>query len=492
MDVLCNPLHWKVEEAKQTARAIIVKAISLDGPTSCPKCGASADHLKPNGSKIRKLFDRPIHGKRVTILMYVRRYVCLSCDKTSLQPVKGVRKGNNITDRLRKYVEEETLLGTFKAAARVAKISERAARDIFNSRAERLKKMKMPKLPRVVGLDGVYFARKERLMMTNLTKGRVLNVLPTVKEDKLIKELMKLSESERKSVRVVVLDMSQSLARVARAAFPNVTIVNDRYHVHEKANKACDRVRIELRKTRDGDRRAGAPTMVRRELLRKRQDALKSHEAAKLKWWGDLIPELGEVYVMKELFCAIWYSSSPEAAERKYKEWLDKLKGCSELVQKAFEKELTKTVDNWHVEVFAYFEHPYTNGFTERMNQEVKRLQHEGKRLSFESMRVKVIFGTALRWKREKEEAQHRKCRKKRKPTKRSKNGIATRSNISVRAKPARQPHLFSLRPKSARPGQKLVQKSIPHPPVAKTDSTPPREVQGVLPLVFIELPKGE
>lgn len=69
-----------------------------------------------------------------------------------------------------------------------------------------------------------------------------------------------------------------------------------------------------------------------------------------------------------------WQASWPETAEQRYEEWLSSLQGCSELVRKAFIKELVKTIENWREEVFAYFDNRYTNGFTERMNQEVKRI----------------------------------------------------------------------------------------------------------------------
>lgn len=486
MKILCNSDHWKEEEEGTTEgpREIVVKASSLDTPKNCPHCEAPADQLAPNGTKKRKLIDLPFHRRRVIIEMRLQRYRCKACHRTSLQPLEGVKDGANITDRLRAVVEEESLVRSYKDSASLWKLSERSVRKIFEAQAQRLRKTKMPPLPRVLGLDGVYFARKERLMMTDLDKDRVLNVLATVKEDKLIGELMKLPERERKRVRVVVIDMSQSLMRVACAVFPNAEVVVDRYHIHEKANRACDRVRIELRKTRNGERRRGTPTMVRRELLRKRRGALKPHETAKLKWWGGFIPEIGEVYDLKEEFCEIWYSSCINTAKRRYEEWVEKLKGCTDLVRIAFEKMLTKTVDNWHEEIFAYFDHQYTNGFTERMNQEVKRLQRDGKRLNFESMRVKVIFGTALRWQREEEERQHRK-RKKKGQFKQSAQKIrATRNRTPGRASKIRQTPLFPFTPKATHSDQDRTQKKPPRLLSDEiNDGEIPQHVQHNLPL---------
>jgi transposase len=103
-------------------------------------------------------------------------------------------------------------------------------RDIFNEQAMHLMKTKMPALPKVLGLDGVYFEHKECLMMTDLNKPCVMNLLDFFKEAKMVEELMKMQG--RKRVRVIVIDMSQTLKRVAHLVFPKAVLVNDRYHIH--------------------------------------------------------------------------------------------------------------------------------------------------------------------------------------------------------------------------------------------------------------------
>ena len=85
------------------------------------------------------------------------------------------------------------------------------------------------------------------------------------------------------------------------------------------------------------------------------------------------------------------------------------------------------TVDNWLGDIFAWFTHRYDNGAVERMNQEVKRLQREGKRLSSDAMRIKMIFGTALRRRREAEAAQHKSALRSRRAAA-GKGSPATRS----------------------------------------------------------------
>jgi hypothetical protein len=81
---------------------------------------------------------------------------------------------------------------------------------------------------------------------------------------------------------------------------------------------------------------------------------------------------------------------------------------------KHFQKELVGTVDNWKTEIFVYFEHRFDNGAVERRNGDVKALQREGKRLSFDAMRAKMVFGTALRRQRAEEAEQHKAERRSR------------------------------------------------------------------------------
>jgi PAS domain-containing protein len=301
--------------------------------------------------------------------------------------------------------------------ARLTTLSERQVRDTFNAQAERLLSNYRPAVPRVMCMDGVYFGRVERALLLDGETGVVFDVFPHAKTWRLYRKILKaITPAQRAAIEVVVTDMSLSLKAVARRAFPNAVIVIDRFHVYNRVNKAMEKIRGALSDQRG--RKKGTRKMIRKEIPLQHGYQLEreknSAALAELRWWRGLLPEFDEAYQMNELFCEIWYSSCVRTALTRYEAWKEKLATCSELVRKHFQKELVGTVDNWETEIFAYFEHCFDNGAVERRNGDVKALQREGKRLSFDAMRAKMVFGTALRQQRAEEAEQHKAERRSR------------------------------------------------------------------------------
>ena len=60
--------------------------------------------------------------------------------------------------------------------------------------------------------------------------------------------LAKIPQAERNKVKEVTVDLADSMERIVRLAFPNATIVNDRFHVQQLVSEAVQEVRIVFRK----------------------------------------------------------------------------------------------------------------------------------------------------------------------------------------------------------------------------------------------------
>lgn len=56
--------------------------------------------------------------------------------------------------------------------------------------------------------------------------------------------------------------------------------------------------------------------------------------------------------------------------------------------------EVASIIDNWHTEVFNYFDYFVINAFTESINNTIKEIAKHGRNYSFEVVRAKVLFGT--------------------------------------------------------------------------------------------------
>ena len=55
---------------------------------------------------------------------------------------------------------------------------------------------------------------------------------------------------------------------------------------------------------------------------------------------------------------------------------------------------LKNTFEEWAGEIMNYFDHPYTNAYTESANALIKALNKDSRSMSFEQLRYKVLFST--------------------------------------------------------------------------------------------------
>lgn len=49
-------------------------------------------------------------------------------------------------------------------------------------------------------------------------------------------------------------------------------------------------------------------------------------------------------------------------------------------------------MNRWRPEVFAYFDHPITNAYTESLNSLIKLMYHVGRGYSFDALRAKILY----------------------------------------------------------------------------------------------------
>lgn len=108
-----------------------------------------------------------------------------------------------------------------------------------------------------------------------------------------------------------------------------------------------------------------------------------------MQWFG-LFPELKTAYWLKEGIRDVYNQSSDkqEAIER-FEEWKSSIPDDF----KEF-KDIRKTFTNNKKEIFNYFDRPFTNAYTESINNVIKQVEKNGKGYSFEVLRAKVLYGT--------------------------------------------------------------------------------------------------
>lgn len=368
---------------------ILVRAEQLMA-AACPGC-ASTEGFKGNGTRLQSLLDEPRGSQSVRIDLRRRSYSCKTCGTSKLLPLVCVSEGRRMTARLESYIRHKSLLRPFKEVAQETGVSAKTVREIFRDYvgAQETRREEACPTPRVLGLDGVYVNSKERAILTDPERGLVVDVWPTVESKQLAAALRALPDRER--VEVVTMDMSRGLLWAVAQALPGAAVVIDRYHIQRMANEAVDRVRLRLRK--EIKRTRGGIHMCHRKLLRKHRSQLTWEERREAERYFELLPDLRAAYDTKERFFEIWRADDITAAETLYEEWRQ---GCPREVTDEF-KPLHTTMKNWGRYVFNYFDHRYTNAFTEASNRRIKDIQREGRGGDYRTVRAKIIFGTLLR-----------------------------------------------------------------------------------------------
>ena len=101
--------------------------------------------------------------------------------------------------------------------------------------------------------------------------GTVVAMVRGTKAEDVIKVLMQIPEEERKKVKEVTMDLSESMRSIIEAAFPDATITLDCFHIMKRCLEAVEELRLrykreaqaeinrEMRATRNA--RNGMPTI---------------------------------------------------------------------------------------------------------------------------------------------------------------------------------------------------------------------------------------
>jgi transposase len=351
-------------------------------PTACPNCAGS--NLHRHGGQSQSYIDTPIRGKHVVLHVQRQRYRCAGCGKTLFTTLDEIDPKRLATRRFVRYVETLCLKRTFADLARELGVADKTVRHIFDDYVERLK-IELPcVVPEILGIDEVKIVGEYRAMLTNVSEQTLFDMLPTRKKVDLVRYFRALPGKEK--VRVVTTDLWSVYRQVIESELPGRTIVADRWHVLRMANEAVEKVRKAIRKTltvRDRLRLKDD-----RFVLLARERSLTPAQRQLLDGWTHQFPELATAYRVKEAFHALYECESRRAAELAAAAWLATLPPS---VAWAF-RETAGALQNWHVQIFNYYDCRISNAYTESINRIGKDINRMGRGYSFEVIRARLLY----------------------------------------------------------------------------------------------------
>lgn len=347
-------------------------------------CGMQNRKLHGHGIQKQTFHDTPMHGMAVRIQVARRRYRCQACRKTQFDPITDLDSKRLATTRLITYIRTHCFRETFAALARRVAMDEKTVRRVFDDCVAEIESRTRFRTPRFMGIDELKIIGAYRAMITNIERRTVFDMRKNRRKADLLDYFKALPD--KGEVEWVAMDMYNVYRQIIHETLPEARIVVDRFHIQRMANDVLEVMRKHCR--------ACLPEKDRlkmkdeRFLLLRRQHELSSEDVEKLLAWFERFPDLGGAHALKEGFFSIWNQPDRDTAEAAWQHWLSNV---TPELEPAF-KPLTRAMTNWREEIFAYFEKPITNAYTESSNNIAKGMNRMGRGYSFEVIRARMLY----------------------------------------------------------------------------------------------------
>lgn len=362
---LLNLKEVKVKKIIHSDSSVKIYVSTVSKEHVCPECGAITSKIHDYREQVIK--DLPFQLKHAYIILNKRRYVC-SCGKRFYESYDFLPRYHRMTSRLVQFIcNELTKMLSMTLIAETANVSISTVIRLLN-----FINYGTPTLPKVLCIDefkGNAETGKYQCILVDGKKNRVLDILPDRTQSNLFDYFKKVPRKERHQVKFFVCDMWQPYVDLAKAFFPNATIIIDKYHFIRQVTWAIENVRKRLQKTMPHNLRRYYKRS--RKLMLTRYNKLKDEnkkEADLMLLYND---DLRLAHSLKEWFYEICQSNKYSYQRTAFYDWVKNAETSNipEFVACA------NTYRNWAKEILNAFKYGYTNGPTEGFNNKIKVLK---------------------------------------------------------------------------------------------------------------------
>jgi transposase-like protein len=196
----------------------------------CPRCASRSCIIKDR--YVAEIRLRSDILKTEVLICHRIKYVCKGCGKTFTVPLKGAMVGRSLTHLERAAMLAELDQGdTFERVARAHGVSKTEAVRVFD---EAYPEVRRRPLPRILLIDEFKFSTrfsKYCCHLVDFEASESVDVIRSSQKAYLDEYFGRIGESERGRVKVLVTDMYDEYAHLARRWLPNAKVVADRFHV---------------------------------------------------------------------------------------------------------------------------------------------------------------------------------------------------------------------------------------------------------------------
>ena len=354
----------------------------------CPRCQMVASGGYDHKDRCVRHLD--IWEMKTLVHFPQRRFDCEVCGKPFTESLTWIEPKRRQTQAFEVHIYERAKKTPRKHVALEEGLNESTVLEIFKRQAK--KRVMAPPQYRVwaLGVDEISLRKGHKqyaLVLSDLGRRCVIDVLPNRQKDTFETWLDNLSEAERKAIKVVSMDMWRPYRSAVKAKLCHAQIVADRFHVMKQLNHQINLLRRALQ--RKAEEPLAEALKGSRWILLKKRSGLKAEEEEKLQVIFEASAELRAIYLLKEEFRTICDKiTNRDQAARFLRAWMWQARATGSRYLERF----VNTLTNWWHEFLNYFNDRITQGFVEGVNRAIRGIINRafGFR-DFDNFRLQVL-----------------------------------------------------------------------------------------------------
>jgi transposase len=353
-------------------------------PHSCPCCNTKTDKIHDYRKQVIK--DIPAFGKPTVLILRKRRYACTCCGKRFFEVNTWLPRYYRMTKRLVFYIINRLSdVLSFTSLSKEVNLSVSTIIRIFD-----VVDSPKPYMPEVLSIDefkGNTNGEKYQCIITDPVNKTIVDILPSRYKHNLLDYFKGF---DRSRTRYFVSDMWETYRDISKTYFKNAKFIVDKYHFVRQVIWAFEGVRKDIQQDLSPEKRRYFKRS--KSLLNKQFKYLNDEQKQEVNIMLYHSDKLLTAYALKESFFHFMESKNKAQAKERLSGWILNAQnsGLTPFLSCA------KTMQNWYRGILNTFDCPYTNGFTEGINNKIKVLKRNayGYR-NFERFRKRIlhVFG---------------------------------------------------------------------------------------------------
>jgi transposase len=343
---------------------------------------------KVKSKNVREIRDMSLLGRDVYLYLESRQFHCEDCDRYFQERFSFVESNKTQTVRLEQYLYKYLKDNSFQSVSVRENVLWDVLQSIFDRYSQKEIKNALDYFPKRIGIDEFAYRKGKKdyaVVIVDLDRGCVWDVLAERDKESLGAYFLSKGDVFCQGVEVVSCDMWEGFSNTAKAVFPNVEVVIDRFHFFQHCHQVLDSIRKELRRQSPDN---GHFKAIKWLLYKAWQD-LKAKEKTTLLKAFRYSPVLRKAYFLKVELQNIFNTHMDKNTAEKYiAHWIEE---AESLAHKAMDK-FINTFRNWKNDILNFFTHRVSNGIVEGINNAIKTLKRNAYGFrNFQHFRARIL-----------------------------------------------------------------------------------------------------